>query len=1845
MFKGQEQKSRAERRKVNHVRFGVLNPDEIRSMSVVEVTRPDLNEGDNSNRPAKQGINDPRMGTNDRMLKCQSCAGTMHDCPGHFGHIQLRKPVFNIGYLNMVLKVIRCVCFQCSKLLAIERGDGNVAFLTAQKQKRPVERFKMMQIACKGKTVCQGGDQISGPEGELDPDTGEELQGHGGCGCLQPNYRKEGMKITVSWKKTENIAAQAQEWNNKPLTAEKVHQILKNITEDDCRKMGLDYKWSRPEWFILTMFPVPPPPVRPAVSVAGASSSHDDLTHKLHEIVKANINLKRQAENGAPAHIVMHFTELLQYHCATFIDNEQPGIQAATQRSGKPLKSVRQRLKGKQGRIRGNLMGKRLDFTARSVITPDPILSIDQLGVPKTIAANLTYPEVVTPYNIERLKRFVDNRKEYPGAKCIIRDDGQRIDLRYVKRPSDMHLRYGYKVERHIQDGDPVLFNRQPSLHKMSIMGHKIKILPYSTFRLNLSVTPPYNADFDGDEMNMHVPQSEGTRAEIFEIMLVPRQIISPQSNGPVMGIVQDTLMGCRKFTLRSTFIEKDMVMQHLMWIPQWDGIIPRPAILKPKELWTGKQIFSLIIPEAINSESNSSEHDDAEDKDPDNKYCSPKDTRVIIDRGELLAGILDKKTVGKSSNSLIHIAFRECGFEGARDMLNHCQLLVNFWILQNSFTVGIRDMIASEQTMTNVNKAITVAKDKVKEHVKNAQKGLMKREPGMSLQATFEAYVNKDLNAAVQDAGKLAKKALDRDNNVVAMVSAGSKGNNINISQMTSCLGQQNMMGKRMPYGFKDRTLPHFHASDFGPESRGFVENSYLRGLTPQEVFFHALGGREGLVDTAVKTAETGYIQRRLVKALEHVTAAYDGTVRNAYGDIIQFVYGEDGLDGAHVEKQTIKIVNQSDTGFEKQYKFDLEELSNSDRIRDKMEPSVLQEVQQDPAVAEKLAEEFSNLLDCRKIMREEVLLNRPGDDKFFLPVNMDRLIKSAQKLFHLSEDKPCDMSPVYIVDEVQKLVTSLVVVVGEDPLSKEAQYNATFNFQAHLRSCLCTANVVKKHQLTTEAFDWILGEVKERFNRAIVAPGETVGSIGAQSIGEPATQMTLNTFHLAGFSGANVTLGVPRLKEIINVAKRCKTPSLTVYLTPDYAHDRNKAKELQSKLEFTNLLSVTAATEIYYDPLTFDEEGNATTVVEADRDLVSNHYALEDQTEAQKVSPWLLRIEIDKQAYIDKNLQMQTTAERISKDWGNDLHIIWSDDNAEQLVLQIRIKNEDEQKIQEEGDETGEEDKFLKDLEQSMLTEIDLSGIRGISKVFMDDKSKRTELMEDGTYESRTEWVLQTEGVNLLEVLSQPGVDARRTTSNDIVEIIQTMGIEAVRGSLMHEINRVISFGGSYVNHRHVALLIDIMTCRGHLMAITRHGINRTDSGPLMRCSFEETVEILFEASSFAMKDELSGVTEAVMLGQLSPIGSGAFDVLLDNKLLEEVDENQAMQMDYMPGGDPTASPSWVGGGPSTPSWHGIENTPSRDGLYTPAHDGMQSPGFSGQSPGFSPGPQFSPNPGFSPGPGSSPGGGMQYDKSPGFPFSPGGYGSQPGASPTSPGYSPSSPTYSPTSPSYSPTSPSYSPTSPSYSPTSPSYSPTSPSYSPTSPSYSPTSPSYSPTSPSYSPTSPSYSPTSPSYSPTSPSYSPTSPSYSPTSPSYSPTSPSYSPTSPSYSPTSPSYSPTSPSYSPTSPSYSPTSPSYSPTSPSYSPTSPSYSPTSPSYSPTSPSYSPTSPSYSPTSPSYSPTSPSYSPTSPSYSPTSPSYSPTSPSYSPTSPSYSPTSPAYSPTSPGAGDDMEQD
>merc|ERR1719239_652979 len=690
-----------------------------------------------------------------------------------------------------------------------------------------------------------------------------------------------------------------------------------------------------------------------------------------------------------------------------------------------------------------------------------------------------------------------------------------------------------------------------------------------------------------------------------------------------------------------------------------------------------------------------------------------------------------------------------------------------------------------------------------------------------------------------------------------------------------------------------------------------------------------------------------------------------------NQVEQLVQLRYGEDGLDACHVEFQGLPTLKPNDKTFERKFKFD----PTNERL-------------------------------MRKTLKEEGTSIRQvfptGDTRIVLPCNMNRILWNAQKVFRINKRKPSDLHPLRVIDGVRELCKRLMIVVGADHISIQANENATLLMKALIRSTLCTKRVAEEHCLTAEAFEWVLGEIETKFQMAHAHPGEMVGALAAQSLGEPATQMTLNTFHFAGVSAKNVTLGVPRLKEIINISKKPKTPSLTVYLLGQAARDAEKCKDVLCRLEHTTLRRVTANTAIYYDPDPMN------TVIAEDQEWVSIYYEMPD-FDASRISPWLLRIELDRKRMTDKKLSMEQISEKISSGFGDDLNCIFNDDNAEKLVLRIRIMNNEESKFQdEELTDKMEDDVFLRCIEANLLSDMSLQGIEAIAKVYMhlpttDDK-RRIHITEDGEFKAQTEWILETDGTSLTKVLSERDVDPVRTYTNDIVEIFDTLGIEAVRKGIEKEMNHVISFDGSYVNYRHLALLCDIMTSKGHLMAITRHGINRQETGALARCSFEETVDILMEAASHAEIDPMKGVSENIMLGQLAKVGTGCFDLLLDAEKCKYGMEIPTNLGPGMLGGAGTGMFFGAGGSP-TSSMSPVMTPWGQVG--TPGYVSAWSPGVgSGMTPG---------------GAGFSPSGASEAGLSPGgySPWSPQGPGS-PGGSPSSP-YIPSprgiqSPSYSP-------------------------------------------------------------------------------------------------------------------------------------------------------------------------------------------------------------------------------------
>ena len=1035
------------------IQFSIFSPDEIEKRSVVEITSNNTYEG---NEPKIGGLFDPRMGVLENGKQCRSCGQSNNNCPGHFGHYRLGRPVYYIQFLPMILNVLSCVCVSCSKLLVDKE------MRTSIKLKKGEGRWKELMEASSNISRC-----------------GQETED--GCGSRQPDrYKREGIaRIVAEWEAVDGKEVK-HEAMKQALEVEYVQRLFRRITDEDVAFMGFNPRWCRPDWMICSVLAIPPPQVRPSVVQENNQRSEDDLTHKLFEIIKTNkMLLAKMDAEGSKANkgYIDELTNVLQYHIATLVDNQIPGVAPSAQRGGRPLKSIQQRLGSKEGRIRYNLQGKRVEFSARSVITPDPNISIAELGVPTKIAMNLTVPERVTDYNRDKLYKLVQNgTTTYPGAKTLVRADGRMISLAHVNT-KEIVLYNGDMVNRHLMDGDMVLFNRQPTLHRMSMMGHRVRVLPYNTFRLNVSAVAPYNADFDGDEMNAHIPQSSEAIQELQDIAAVPYQMISPRHQKPVIKVVQDALLGSYRITKQGDTFTRREYMNLMMWNKRFDGKLPEPQIVGGAARWSGQQVLGNLLP-PINADLKNKFFD--EDSNPNNS--------VKIRDGMIQgAGIVDDDILNKTGVGVVHTTFNDFGAQAAVDLIDSVQSTIEAYLIMSGFSIGLSDLVADDETLSRMNDIVQARKKEIDEIVLQVHMDVFDNNTGRSNQDEFEGQVFGKLNKAIEELGKLGQKALAQENRLISMLKAGSKGSTINVSQMVACVGQQNIEGRRIPFGFTDRTLPHYKKFDDGAEARGFVENSFVKGLTPQEFFFHAMSGREGLIDTAVKTAETGYIQRQMVKAMEDLVTQHDGTVRDARGGIVQFHYGEDGISCTKVEVLGLPIHSMSNE--------EIRKLVGLQGVK-------WEDILTDDAGRSENAEMINGLVD-QVIADRTMLVNgvfRNGRSKSLMgPMNLERMIMNLKIKFAIQSTGKTDLTPEYVIERLRDIQARTL------PFHKM--------WGAMLRFYLGPHSSIVKHRLTKIAFNALLEQILLKNWASWAQPGEQVGIIAAQSIGEPATQMTLNS------------------------------------------------------------------------------------------------------------------------------------------------------------------------------------------------------------------------------------------------------------------------------------------------------------------------------------------------------------------------------------------------------------------------------------------------------------------------------------------------------------------------------------------------------------------------------------------------------------------------------------------------------------------------------------------------------------------------------------------------------------
>lgn len=1065
----------------------------------------------------------------------------------------------------------------------------------------------------------------------------------------------------------------------------------------------------------LTVLPVVPPCVRPnRINPANKQVVYDSITIMLIRIVRSNEDLKRGFANPA---IQQKAEQMLQCEVANMIDNQRTNGMVATTAAGTPLEGLLNRLAGKTGRIRGNMLGKRVDQAARGVISPDPALSINEVGVPTIVAHGLSYPERIYKHNLRAMQAIVD------ASLRADQDDARIKPLTVVRGPTqERHyirksylLQEGDILERPLQNNDVVVFNRQPSLHKVSIMAHRVRIVPGCTFRMCLSVTAPYNADFDGDEMALYVPQSDAARAEAEELMLVQQNLLSSQHGGPVMGIIQDALTAAYKLSAPDVLITKEELMNLLMYHDGWDGVIPAPALrCHGRVRWTGLQLFNCLMPKT---------------------QLYYHQHGVIVEDGRMLCGRLTKAVLGTGSTSMLHHLIECCTPREMALFYDGVQRVMGQWLLQAGHTVSLSDMVIRDTAV----------------HL-----GIQADIAELTAENTSAA-----LNSCLDRVGTRALQSFPSGNNLLTMSRAGAKGNTINVSQITACVGQQNVNGQSIAWTVDRRTLPCLRPNDDSALGHGFVVSSYVHGLAPHEFFFHAMGGREGIIDTAIKTATTGYMNRRIGKFLEDCYVHYDGSVRTSDGALVQSQYGVDGFDPSHVT--VVTDTNNDDSELEVPF-------------------CVVQLQEELRACAGATSNEPSYILN--NTITEGLLLTR-------------------QRAY------------------VARLLASVA---------------------------------------PSDTLDAAMARFERRLRQSKITPGDLIGQIATQAIGEPTTQMTLNTFHYAGVSTQNVTMGVPRLEELLRVALTPKKPRVILY------NARPRLNEGDMHAFGNRLAHKTLQDYVLHTQIFLDESVDSSTQMPEDAEFVATYYSLLDDTELEaelrQVSPWVCRFQL-------KNTMAMPAFERLFASFTPAIQVIQND-----TVLRVRLRQSAATRAATIA------------MRIAML-QYTVGGCSSVQKYYVaEDKAGA------GT------WHLETENVDLYTAMRLPEIDPYHTTSNHVWDVYKTLGIEAARGLLEDEIMQVMAFGGGNVSRRHVALLCDRMCMNGVPCPVNRHGTSRQQRSTMLRAAFEQPQLVLQDAVLESACRQIGGVEErihgpnaCVMVGRPMPYGTGMTDIYLDETMLASV------------------------------------------------------------------------------------------------------------------------------------------------------------------------------------------------------------------------------------------------------------------------------------------------------------------------------------------------------------------
>uniref|UniRef100_A0A3B4YLU2 DNA-directed RNA polymerase subunit n=1 Tax=Seriola lalandi dorsalis TaxID=1841481 RepID=A0A3B4YLU2_SERLL len=1565
-------------RRLEGMSFGMYSAEEIRKLSVKVITNSRFLDAVGNVAP--NSLYDLALGPADNKEVCSTCCQDFNSCPGHLGHVELPLPVYNPLFFDKLYLLIRGSCLACH-MLTCPRAAIHLLLnqLKLVDHGAMQEVYQIEQVLNQVCLYLMWKLILAGPYRQKHTLSNNKT-------TIKHLVEKKSSLINDFWR--IHMKTRKCPW------CFFLKCLFSGLEEATASKEG--EKGFYPDLFFLELLVVPPSRYRPVNRLGDQMFTNGQtvnmqavmkdcgIIRKLLALIAGEKNTQEEEEvaeqtdqsflSGIPGQTLTdklyNIWIRLQSHVNIVFDSDMDKMMT------EKYPGIRQILEKKDGLFRKHMMGKRVDYAARSVICPDMYIGTNEIGIPMVFATKLTYPQPVTPWNVKELRQAVLNGPNvHPGASMVINEDGRRTILsasslaqreavaKQLLTPCPGPHKMPMKiVNRHIKNGDVLLLNRQPTLHRPSIQAHSARILPgEKVLRLHYANCKAYNADFDGDEMNAHFPQSELGRAEAYMLVSTDQQYLVPKDGKPLAGLIQDHMVSGTRMTIRGCFFTRDqyteLVYRGLTDKPGRVKLLP-PAILRPQQLWTGKQVVSTlllnVIPQKavpLNLVGKSKIPSKAWIQVPPRaapgyRPDSMCDSQVVIRQGELLVGVLDKAHYGSSAYGLVHCCYELYGGETSGKLLSCLARLFTAYLqLYRGFTLGVEDILvkpgANKQRKKIIQKSLTIGtkalqaafnlpsnvdQAEAQSRWQDAHLNPDQRDFSMADHKFKEVanQVNNDINKVCMPIGLHTSFP---DNNLQLMVQSGAKGSTVNTMQISCLLGQIELEGRRPPLMPSGKFLPCFQPYDPAPGAGGFVSGRFLTGIKPQEFFFHCMAGREGLVDTAVKTSRSGYLQRCVIKHLEGLVVQYDLTVRDSDGSVVQFLYGEDGLD----IPKTQFLQPRQFPFIEDNYEV-IQRSQGLDKVLARLDPQT--------------ASQHFAAIQRWKAKRENA---GPRRGAF--------LLFSQKKLAKLKQTEQTTQSDVNGRNAVMLQVAQQWHSLDEASRSKYSRKSSRCPEPSlgSFRPDVCFGSVSENFHDITEKYLQNRGSTSKdtlrqllyyKWQRSLCDPGEAVGLLAAQSIGEPSTQMTLNTFHFAGRGEMNVTLGIPRLREILMVASsNIKTPMMSVPVL-NTKKALKRAKTLRKKLTRVCLAEVLQKVDVI-ESLRIENHQKLRTFKVAFHFLPPDRYSDDKLLSPQQILHYMetrffrllleaikkrsaklasIAVETRRATPRDKDLDGDGTADTervIVDDQGNEgdadasdiiiiiLTLFEQNTQEESLPESAGVRPEGKKKRakRREGEATLSQmrvnsvlesnpaiEKYCYDHQHELWCEVylvlpvskvhfDLTSVLSTlaqNAVIMETKGLTRCLLSETTKKTgEKETVLNTEGINMHELFKYSDIlDINRLYSNEVHAMANTYGIEVALKVIEKEIKDVFAVYGIEVDPRHLSLVADYMCFEGVYKPLNRHAI-RSNSSPLQQMTFETSYKFLKQATMLGSHDQLVSPSACLVVGKVVKGGTGLFEL----------------------------------------------------------------------------------------------------------------------------------------------------------------------------------------------------------------------------------------------------------------------------------------------------------------------------------------------------------------------------